>query len=65
MEIADQLNRILMEDLIMKNNFNEFGAKQLEYDITKGFLSLFRLYMSRPDSHFALWVNMSLIKIMF
>lgn len=52
-EISEQLNRILLENVILKNNFNELGAKQLECDLIKGFLSLFRLYMSRPDTQFA------------
>ena len=52
-EIADQMNRILFEDLILKNTFNELGAKQLHYDLSIGFMSLFRLYMARPQLHFA------------
>ncbi|CAG2106999.1 unnamed protein product [Medioppia subpectinata] len=52
-EMADQINAILLEDVVQKNTFNEFGAKQMDYDISVGFLSLFRLYISRPKPHFA------------
>ncbi|XP_054165500.1 RAD50-interacting protein 1-like [Oppia nitens] len=51
-EMAQQLSRILVEDLVLENSFNDFGAKQLDYDITVGFLSLFRLYLSRPNAEF-------------
>ena len=52
-EIADQMNQILIDDLILKNSFNEMGAKQLEFDISNGFLSLFRMYTTEPQIHFS------------
>ncbi|CAG2174733.1 unnamed protein product, partial [Oppiella nova] len=52
-EMADQINRSLLEDVILKNSFNEFGAKQMDYDISVGLLSVFRLYITRPQLHFA------------
>ena len=64
-EIADQINRILFEDLVLKNTFNEFGAKQLYYDLSIGFMSLFRLYMARPQLHFAKYSNIYSEKIYF
>lgn len=51
-EIANEMNRILMEDLILKNSFNESGAKQLNYDISMGCLPLFRLYIRKPEFNF-------------
>jgi hypothetical protein len=51
-QILEEINRTILKDVILKNSFNETGAKQLDYDISIGFMSLFRLYMRKPELHF-------------
>lgn len=49
---ASKLNTLLMEELVLKNQFNDNGAKQFQIDITKCLASLFKKYFTSPENHF-------------
>lgn len=50
--IAHQLDTFLFEDLVMDNRFNDGGALQLKYDVTRNLLPLFSQFTERPESYF-------------
>lgn len=50
--IAQQLDNYLFEDLILDNRFNDGGALQFKYDVTRNLLPLFSQYTERPDMYF-------------
>lgn len=49
--IAKQLDTHLFEKLILFNKFNEGGAEQLKFDITRNLLPLFAQYTDKPNSY--------------
>ncbi|XP_050299116.1 RAD50-interacting protein 1 [Anthonomus grandis grandis] len=50
--IATQLDTYLFEDLVMDNRFNDGGALQLKFDITRNLLPLFSQYTDTPATYF-------------
>ncbi|RZC37439.1 RINT1-like protein [Asbolus verrucosus] len=50
--IAQQLDNYLFEDLVLDNRFNDGGALQLKYDVTRNLLPLFSQFSERPESYF-------------
>ena len=50
--IAHQLDTFLFEDLVKDNRFNDGGALQLKYDVTRNLLPLFSQFTERPESYF-------------
>ncbi|XP_058796896.1 RAD50-interacting protein 1 [Phymastichus coffea] len=52
--LAKQLDQHLFDELVLRNQFNNGGAAQLQFDITRNLLPLFGLYTDQPDSYFPL-----------
>ncbi|XP_071840585.1 RAD50-interacting protein 1-like [Apostichopus japonicus] len=50
--VADSLGQFIFDRVIMNGQFNEGGAKQLSYDVSKGLLPVFTDYTSKPESYF-------------
>ncbi|CAG9767432.1 unnamed protein product [Ceutorhynchus assimilis] len=50
--IATQLDTYLFEDLVMDNRFNDGGALQLKFDVTRNLLPLFADYTDTPANYF-------------
>ncbi|XP_016351479.1 RAD50-interacting protein 1-like [Sinocyclocheilus anshuiensis] len=50
--LAERLDSFIYEDLILYNHFNEGGAAQLQYDMTRNLFSLFGHYCKRPENFF-------------
>ncbi|XP_060522596.1 RINT1-like protein [Cylas formicarius] len=51
--LAGQLDNYLFEDLVMDNRFNDGGALQLKFDVTRNLLPLFAQFSDKPANHFA------------
>ncbi|XP_022095559.1 RAD50-interacting protein 1-like isoform X2 [Acanthaster planci] len=52
MGLAEELNKFIYEEVILANQFNEGGALQLHYDMTKGLFSQFGDFTQRPENYF-------------
>ncbi|XP_078690910.1 RAD50-interacting protein 1-like isoform X1 [Branchiostoma floridae x Branchiostoma belcheri] len=50
--LADIINLYIMEEIILTNHFNEGGAAQLQFDMTRNLFPLFGEYTPRPDNYF-------------
>ncbi|XP_069691163.1 RAD50-interacting protein 1 isoform X2 [Periplaneta americana] len=50
--LAQHLNQFVYEEVILQNNFNEGGAMQLQYDMTRNMFPLFGQFTRKPDVHF-------------
>ncbi|XP_066291124.1 RAD50-interacting protein 1-like isoform X4 [Branchiostoma lanceolatum] len=50
--LADIINTFIMEEIILTNHFNEGGAAQLQFDMTRNLFPLFGEYTPRPDNYF-------------
>jgi hypothetical protein len=46
------LLQFIYEEVILQNNFNEGGAAQLQYDMTRNMFPLFAQFTQKPDVHF-------------
>nr|CAD7571698.1 unnamed protein product [Timema californicum] len=53
-KMADHLCQFIYEEVILQNCFNEGGAMQLQYDITRNLFPLFGQFTHKPDAHFTL-----------
>lgn len=51
-DISGKLNKFLFQEVILSNQFNEGGASQLQFDMTKGLFSLFGEFTQRPQNFF-------------
>lgn len=51
--IAQQLDTFLFDELVLENRFNECGALQFKYDVTRNLLPLFAQFSDRPDAYFS------------
>lgn len=51
-KIAQELNTFIFEELILRNRFNQGGAAQLQFDMTRNLFPLFGEYTPKPDSYF-------------
>ncbi|XP_051974974.1 RAD50-interacting protein 1-like [Xyrauchen texanus] len=50
--LAERLDCFIYEDLILYNHFNEGGAAQLQFDMTRNLFPLFGHYCKRPENFF-------------
>eukprot|EP00058_Branchiostoma_floridae_P018135 XP_002603624.1 hypothetical protein BRAFLDRAFT_126930 [Branchiostoma floridae] len=50
--LADIINTFIMEEVILNNHFNDGGAAQLQFDMTRNLFPLFGEYTPRPDNYF-------------
>ncbi|KAI4456248.1 rad50-interacting protein 1 rint-1 [Holotrichia oblita] len=50
--IASQLDTYLFEDLVLDSRFNEGGALQFKFDITRNLYPLFSQFSEKPDNFF-------------
>lgn len=50
--VAESLGQYIFDRVILNGQFNEGGAKQLRYDITKGLYPVFSDFTSRPETYF-------------
>ncbi|XP_076152379.1 RAD50-interacting protein 1 [Alosa pseudoharengus] len=50
--LAERLDLFLYQDLILYNHFNEGGAAQLQFDMTRNLFPLFGHYCKRPENFF-------------
>ncbi|XP_012271861.1 RAD50-interacting protein 1 isoform X2 [Orussus abietinus] len=55
-KLAGQFDQYLLEEVVLTNRFNSGGAAQFRHDIFRNLFPLFGLYISKPDSHFPLYV---------
>nr|XP_006814775.1 PREDICTED: RAD50-interacting protein 1-like [Saccoglossus kowalevskii] len=51
-KVAESLNKFIYEEVILSNRFNEGGAAQLQYDMTRNLFPMFGEYTQRPDNYF-------------
>ncbi|KAL7639162.1 UNVERIFIED_CONTAM: hypothetical protein RMT77_010696 [Armadillidium vulgare] len=51
-ELASCLNKFMYEEVILQNNFSEYGANQLNYDMTKAFFPIFGEFTLKPENYF-------------
>ncbi|XP_072036444.1 RAD50-interacting protein 1-like isoform X2 [Amphiura filiformis] len=50
--LAGKLTKFVYEEVILVNQFNEGGALQLQYDMTRGLFPLFGQFTQRPENYF-------------
>ncbi|KAL2102119.1 hypothetical protein ACEWY4_001287 [Coilia grayii] len=50
--LAERLDLFLYQELILYNHFNEGGAAQLQFDMTRNLFPLFGHYCKRPENFF-------------
>ncbi|XP_056140209.1 RAD50-interacting protein 1 [Lampris incognitus] len=50
--LADRLDNFFYQDVILYNHFNEGGAAQLQFDMTRNLFTLFGHYCKRPENFF-------------
>ncbi|XP_062339516.1 RAD50-interacting protein 1 [Osmerus eperlanus] len=50
--LAERLDHFLYQDVILYNHFNEGGAAQLQFDMTRNLFPLFGHYCKRPENFF-------------
>ncbi|XP_064200784.1 RAD50-interacting protein 1 isoform X2 [Anguilla rostrata] len=50
--LAERLDQFLYQDVILYNHFNEGGAAQLQFDMTRNLFPLFGHYCKRPENFF-------------
>jgi hypothetical protein len=50
--LAQHLDQFIYEEVILQNNFNEGGAMQLQYDMTRNMFPLFGQFTRQPDTYF-------------
>jgi hypothetical protein len=44
--------QFLYQKLVLMNNFNEGGALQLQFDMTRNLFPLFSQFTEKPENHF-------------
>ncbi|KAM9311745.1 RAD50-interacting protein 1 [Gastrophryne carolinensis] len=50
--LAEKLDVFLYQEIILANHFNEGGAAQLQFDMTRNLFPLFSHYCKRPENYF-------------
>ncbi|XP_063783105.1 RAD50-interacting protein 1 [Pseudophryne corroboree] len=50
--LAEKLDLFLYQDIILANHFNEGGAAQLQFDMSRNLFPLFSHYCKRPENYF-------------
>ncbi|KAM7441469.1 RAD50-interacting protein 1 [Porites harrisoni] len=51
-QLAQALNKFIFEEIILQCHFNEGGAAQLQFDLTKNLFTLFLEYTQKPENFF-------------
>ncbi|KAJ8680451.1 hypothetical protein QAD02_016238 [Eretmocerus hayati] len=52
--LASRLDKYIVDELILRNQFNSGGATQLQFDVKRNLFPLFGLYTRRPETYFPL-----------
>ncbi|XP_069085954.1 RAD50-interacting protein 1 [Pleurodeles waltl] len=50
--LAEKLDMFIYQEIILANHFNEGGAVQLQFDMTRNLFPLFSHYCKRPENYF-------------
>ncbi|VDI67318.1 RAD50-interacting protein 1 [Mytilus galloprovincialis] len=50
--LAGQLNKMVVNEIIIPNQFNETGASQIEFDMCRNLFPLFGEYTQKPENYF-------------
>ncbi|XP_031574184.1 RAD50-interacting protein 1-like isoform X2 [Actinia tenebrosa] len=50
--LAQELNNVIYKEVILECHYNEGGAAQLQFDMTKHLFTLFGEYTSKPENYF-------------
>ncbi|XP_042367285.1 LOW QUALITY PROTEIN: RAD50-interacting protein 1-like [Plectropomus leopardus] len=50
--LAERVDHVLYQDVILSNHFSEGGAAQLQFDMTRNLFPLFGHYCKRPENFF-------------
>ncbi|XP_066561611.1 RAD50-interacting protein 1 isoform X2 [Amia ocellicauda] len=50
--LAERLDLFIYQEVILSNHFNEGGASQLQFDMTRNLFPLFGHYCKRPENYF-------------
>ncbi|XP_053320217.1 RAD50-interacting protein 1 [Spea bombifrons] len=50
--LAEKLDMFIYQDVILANHFNEGGAAQLQFDMSRNLFPLFSHYCKRPENYF-------------
>ncbi|XP_069012518.1 RAD50-interacting protein 1 [Embiotoca jacksoni] len=50
--LAERLDNLLYQDVILSNHFSDGGAAQLQFDMTRNLFPLFGHYCKRPENFF-------------
>ncbi|KAJ7407117.1 RAD50 interactor 1 [Willisornis vidua] len=50
--LAEKLDLYIYQEIIMANHFNEGGAAQLQFDMSRNLFPLFSHYCKRPENYF-------------
>ncbi|XP_068762247.1 RAD50-interacting protein 1-like [Montipora capricornis] len=51
-DLSQALNKFIFEEIILHCHFNEGGAAQLQFDLTKNLFTLFLEYTQKPENFF-------------
>ncbi|OWF50906.1 RAD50-interacting protein 1-like [Mizuhopecten yessoensis] len=50
--LTDKLDKFMLEEVILQNRFNDGGASQLEFDMTRNLFPLFGEFTNKPENYF-------------
>lgn len=50
--LAERLDNVLYQEVVLSNHFSEGGAAQLQFDMTRNLFPLFGHYCKRPENFF-------------
>ncbi|XP_060066589.1 RAD50-interacting protein 1-like [Ylistrum balloti] len=50
--LAEKLDKFILEEVILQNRFNDGGASQLEFDMTRNLFPLFGEFTNKPENYF-------------
>lgn len=50
--LASQLNKLVVNEIVIPNQFNDTGASQIEFDMCRNLFPLFGEYTQKPENYF-------------
>ncbi|XP_048248594.1 RAD50-interacting protein 1-like [Haliotis rufescens] len=50
--LAEKINKFILDEVILSNHFNEGGAAQLQFDMTRNVFPLFGEFTNKPETYF-------------
>ncbi|KAI8794641.1 RAD50-interacting protein 1 [Biomphalaria glabrata] len=59
--LAKSIDTFILNEVVLSNHFNEGGALQFQFDITRNLIPLFGDYTNNPDSYFRLSKEASIL----